>query len=55
MHSGIAAIPLNVPDVMHVGYIIQAQRKPTKLLDRYVELLKENVKGNPTVAAYRGE
>ena len=39
MHSGIASIPLDVDETMQVGYIMHNERKPSPLLDRYIEEL----------------
>ena len=54
MHSGIVSIPLDTDDVMHVGYIIHKERRPSSLLLRYIEQLQDVIKANPTVTAYTG-
>lgn len=40
MQSGIVAIPLDSSETMRVGYVIHAQRKPSALMLRYIELLR---------------
>ena len=40
MQSGIVAIPLESSETMRVGYVIHAQRKPSALMLRYIELLR---------------
>ncbi len=52
MHTGIMSIPLDVDDIMQVGYIIHNERKPGPLLETYIDNLREVVKNNPTVDAY---
>ncbi len=39
MHTGIVSIPLNTKETMTVGYIMHNERKPSELLDRYIEEL----------------
>ncbi len=43
MLAGIASIPLDVDSLMEIGYIMHTERKPSKLLDRYIENLKQIV------------
>ncbi len=52
MHSGIVSIPLAVNETMQVGYIMHNERRPSKLLFRYIEELHAIIKNNPTVAPY---
>lgn len=40
MQSGIAAIPLESHETMTVGYLMHAERKPSSLALRYIELLR---------------
>lgn len=51
MHAGIVSIPLDVGETMRVGYLIHKARKPSDLLERYIERLKAIVRENPTVEA----
>ena len=39
MHTGIVSIPLDTDERMTVGYIMHNERKPSPLLDRYIEEL----------------
>ena len=39
MHTGIVSIPLDTDERMTVGYIMHNERKPSELLDRYIEEL----------------
>ena len=55
MHSGIVSIPLDTDALMQVGYIMHAERKPSALLESYIDNLREVVKDNPTVDAYLGD
>lgn len=41
MQDGIVAIPLDANEVMRVGYIMHNERKPSKLVIRYIEKLEE--------------
>lgn len=52
MQTGIASIPLDVEDHMQVGYIMHAERRPSKLLLRYIEELRAIIATNPTVTSY---
>ena len=49
MHSGIASIPLDASETMTVGYLIQANRTPSSLLESYIGHLKRIIAQNPTV------
>ena len=55
MAAGITSIPLETDAVMHVGYIIHNERKPSTLLLRYIDRLQSVIKENPTVTAYTGD
>jgi hypothetical protein len=37
-----------------VGYLIHRERKPSQLLERYIERLSQIVRDNPSVEAYLG-
>ena len=39
MHTGIVSIPLDTDERMTVGYIMHNERKPSELLNRYIEEL----------------
>ena len=52
MHSGIASIPLEASETMQVGYIMHRERRPSKLLLRYIEELHGIIRQNPTVTPY---
>ena len=47
MHSGIASIKLDVDETMTVGYIMQANRTPSELLQSYIAHLKRIIAENP--------
>lgn len=49
MQQGIASIPLDVDEHMQVGYIMHNERRPSKLLLRYIEELHAIIEANPTV------
>lgn len=51
MLAGIVSIPLKTDVEMQVGYIMHAERKPSRLLDRYIENLKALVGESPTVSS----
>lgn len=40
MHSGIAAIPLDTKERMHVGYVVHKERQLSDLAQRYIEMLR---------------
>lgn len=52
MHSGIVSIPLDVKETMQVGYIMHKERRPSKLLVRYIEELHGIIRQNATVVPY---
>ncbi len=52
MHSGIVSIPFDTDATMRVGYIMHNERKPSRLLESYIENLRNVIKNNPTVEAY---
>lgn len=54
MTDGIASVPLETKEHMRVGYLLHRDRKPGKLLARYIEELKRIVRDNPTVTSYLG-
>ena len=49
MHAGIVAIPLQVDELMQVGYIMHKQRRPSDLLLSYIDELHRVIADNPTV------
>lgn len=49
MQSGIAAIPLESHETMTVGYLTHGERKPSALVTRYIELLKDIISESPQV------
>lgn len=55
MHSGITSIPLDGAGIMHVGYIMHRERKPSKLLTSYIANLQDVVCANPTVTGVPAE
>ncbi len=55
MHSGIVSIPFDTNATMKVGYIMHNERKPSALLESYVDNLRNVIKANPTVEAYLAE
>lgn len=51
MHSGIASIPLDADEIMHIGYIMHKERKASPLLLSYIEELNRVIARNPNVEA----
>lgn len=51
MHAGIVAIPLEVDEVMHVGYVLHDKLRQSQLLLSYIDELRRVIAENPTVAA----
>ncbi len=51
MQSGIVSIPLEDAPVMHVGYIMHAERRATELVERYIAELEAVIAANPNVEA----
>lgn len=49
MQDGIVAIPLDANEVMRVGYIMHNERKPSKLVVRYIEKLEECINDSTLV------
>ena len=49
MLSGIVSIPLDTDLRMRVGYIMHAERRPSRLLERYIANLHAVIEANPTV------
>ena len=49
MQDGIVAIPLDSNEVMRVGYIMHNERKPSKLVVRYIEKLEECINDSQLV------
>lgn len=49
MQDGIVAIPLDANEVMRVGYIMHNERKPSKLVIRYIEKLEECINDSKLV------
>jgi DNA-binding transcriptional LysR family regulator len=55
MQTGIVSIPLDTDKRMRVGYLMHRERKPGKLLERYIERLSDIVRDNPNVEAFLGD
>lgn len=53
--GSIVSIPLDTQERMRVGYLIHRERKPSPMLERYIERLSEIVRDNPSVEAYLGK
>ncbi|MBR3316843.1 MAG: LysR family transcriptional regulator [Atopobiaceae bacterium] len=53
--GSIVAIPLETEERMRVGYVMHRERKPGKLLTRYIERLSEIVRENVGPTAYLGQ
>ena len=51
MQSGMASIPLEEDAWMRVGYVMHRDRKPTSLLDTYIEELERIVSEDTTIEA----
>ncbi len=51
MHTGIVSIPLDVDEVMKIGYIMHNERRPSTLLKNYITELHNVIAQNPTVEA----
>lgn len=49
MQSGIVPIPLDVDEVMRVGYIMHKERKPSKLVLRYIKELEKCINDSSMV------
>lgn len=49
MLHGVTAIPLDVDETMHVGYIMQEKLRPSDLLTRYIDELERVISANPSV------
>lgn len=52
MNNGIVAIPLDSDEAMTVGYINHADIALSPLAERYVQILRERIKANPTVTEH---
>ena len=50
MYTGIVSIPLDTQDSMQVGYVMHNERRPSKLLLRYIDELHSIIKNDPTVS-----
>lgn len=55
MLSGIVSIPLDTDACMEVGYIMHNERRPSALLESYIDNLRKVMRENPTVDAYLGD
>lgn len=49
MEDEIVAIPLETSETMRVGYVMHAERKPTDLVQRYIQELNTIISGSPLV------
>lgn len=54
MYDGIVSVPLESNVTMRVGYLVHKQRKPSKLMELYIEQLKGVIKENEGVS-YLGD
>ena len=52
MQSGIASVPLAGAPTMRVGYVIHRERRPSALLSRYIERLREIIRTNSSECTY---
>lgn len=55
MMKGIVSIPLDSTDTMRVGYVIQKDRKPGKILTSYIANLKKVIKQSDNQITYLGD
>lgn len=53
--GSIVSVPLETEERMRVGYVMHRERKPSELLQRYIERLSSIVRTNVGVEAYLGE
>lgn len=53
MEQEIVAIPLETSETMRVGYIMHGERKPTDLVQRYIEELESIISGSTLVTQPR--
>ena len=53
MEQEIVAIPLETNETMRVGYIMHGERKPTELVQRYIEELESIISGSALVTQPR--
>ncbi len=51
MLHGVVAIPLDVDEIMEVGYVTHQRMRPSRLLTRYIHELHRVISANPTVNA----
>ncbi len=52
MQSGIVSVPLAGAPTMRVGYVIHRERRPSALLSRYIERLREIIRTNSSECTY---
>lgn len=43
MHTGIVSLQLETDEEMNMGYILHAQRRPSHLVEQYIEHLRSNI------------
>ena len=55
MQSGIVSIPLESDVTMTVGYLLHKDRRPSALMDAYLDELRGVIKNNADVVAYLGD
>ena len=53
--GSIVSIPFDTDERMRVGYLMHRERKPSRLLQRYLDRLSSIVRSNPHVEAYLGD
>ncbi len=53
--GSIVSIPFDTEERMRVGYLMHRERKPSRLLQRYLDRLSSIVRSNPHVEAYLGD
>ena len=52
--GSIVSVPFDTEERMRVGYLIHRERKPSALLERYIERLSQIIRNNPNVDAFLG-
>lgn len=52
MHSGIVSIPLDVNEVMKVGYLVHRERRPSLFLLNYIGKLRAAIKSSANAIEY---
>ena len=52
MNEGISAIPLDVDEIMTVGYLCHSEHELSELAKKYIGKLRARIEANPTVSTY---